>query len=170
MEEGVFFRSFDEVLELDGQHEHERPILAGAYVECQLDEHPDLRDLITVVQDGMIVYSEKYTQQDIEEHGLEKVMEWVDEDRRDMQSYGLEWCYRTIVAYAVLMVPLPENDTFSRVTVSSGGTPRLDSRDMNDSVSEAMQVNQITELRDILRVLNVVGLDLIGGHLTLVKG
>ncbi|GEM_PF-4636024 len=67
-------RNFDELKELDRQFKHRSPILLRAYLEYRMAECPDLSYLDTMVIDDK-VRSQKYTQQEYEENGIQWLCE-----------------------------------------------------------------------------------------------
>jgi hypothetical protein len=113
------------------------------------DPEPDLSHLETVIEDGHIVSSCQYTDDDIRTEGLEKVMEWAREDQARIVSYGTEW--HNIGIRAVADVRTSENGREWLINhISSGGLWGVES-DSDESYFEEVAQDEVSALMDTLQ-------------------
>jgi hypothetical protein len=153
----VFERPFDEIKKI--AKETGKPVLAAVYEEREIDEYPDLKWLKTVqAEDGSIISSFRYSNEDIKKYGLKQVQRWVDEDHERLESYGDEWWMIGIRAAAEIYIPA--GDSFIIQMIESPGVWGIES-DSGETYFKEVFSHELTVLRDMLDKLNVAGLDVL---------
>lgn len=65
--------------------------IARIVIKRVADPDPDLSWLKTEMQDGRIVNSCRYSDTDIEKHGLDQVVKWIEADHQRLAEFGQTW-------------------------------------------------------------------------------
>ncbi len=153
----VFKRPFDEIKSI--ARETGKPVLAGVYEERKIDEYPDLDWLKTVqAEDGTIISSYRYSNEDIKKYGVEKVQQWIDEDYERLESYGDKWWMEGVRAAAEIYIPA--GDSFIIQLIQTPGVWGIES-DSEEVYFKEVFSDEVTVLRGMLEKLNVAGLDVL---------
>lgn len=155
----VFERPFDEIKKI--AIETGRPVLAAVYEEREIDEYPNLNWLKTVqAEDGTIISSCRYTDEDIKKYGLEQVQHWIDEDHKRLENYGYDWWIIGIRAVAEINIPISNSngDCFVVQEIETPGVWGIES-DSEEAYFKEVFSGEAAFLRDMLEKLNVAGLE-----------
>ena len=127
----------------------------------EIDEYPDLSWLETVQdEEGNIVSSYRYTNDDIKTYGREQIQKWIDEDHARLKAYGRDWHCLGVRAKATVYIPAPGGDGFIIQTIESPGVWGIES-DAEESYFEEIFRDEIGVLRHMLESFNVAGLNLL---------
>jgi hypothetical protein len=170
-------RNWKELKELDKELHHRHPILLGAYIEYQEVETPDLSYLDTTVINGKIK-SVKYTQEEYDKNGHDWLVDRIIEDQEEKQRYNVNWCLSNILAVGLVAIPGQGDNEFHTIKIKTQGTANVDSTTISEarlgntcysSIIDVIENKEIQELKHILSILQVKGMDIIGGHLSLVE-
>lgn len=159
MKTKIFERSFDEIKEI--ARKTSKPVLAAVYGEREIDEYPDLTWLKTVqAEDGSIISSCRYSNEDIKKYGLEKVQRWIDEDHERLESYGYAWWMIGIRAVAEINIPINNSngECFVIQEIVTPGVWGIES-DSEEAYFKEIFSEEVAFLRDMLEKLNVAGLE-----------
>lgn len=161
MKTKIFERSFDEIKEI--ARKTGKPVLAAVYEEREIDEYPNLNWLKTVqAEDGTIISSCRYTDEDIKKYGLEKVQRWIDEDHERLESYGYAWWMIGIRAVAEINIPINNNsgECFVIQEIVTPGVWGIES-DSEEAYFKEIFSEEVAFLHDMLEKLNVAGLEVL---------
>lgn len=171
-------RDWKQLKYLDKELGHKHPILLGVFMDYQEVDCPDLSYLDTTVIDGCI-QSHKYTQKEYDKNGHEWLTERIREDQEEKNSYRVTWCFSNVYAVAHVAVPGRQDDEFHTIAIRTQGTANVDSTTIAEaragntcysSVIEAIEDKEMQELKHMLGMLGVRGMDIIGGHLSVIEG
>jgi len=156
LKEKLFERSYVEIRELaDGR----QAVVGSIYKLIEEDDCPDLSWLETIQdQDGNIISSCRYSNDDFKKYGKEKVQEWIDQDRERLESYGVGWYMVGVRAAAEIYIPF--GDFFVVQTIESPGLWGIESDSGEDYFKETFK-SELKILEEMLRKLNVAGVEVI---------
>ena len=134
-----------------------KPILDSIDIVRKIDDTPDLSYLETEVDnDGKIVSSCRYTNDDMVTYGKKKVLQWIENDRERLNNYGVTW--HTVGIYATAEIKIPMGSYFSVQTIRSGGLWSIES-DSKEDYLQSVEEGEKENLIEILKSLNVSNLD-----------
>ncbi|MGI9863047.1 hypothetical protein SDD30_16855 [Moorella naiadis] len=157
MKTKIFERSFDEIKDI--ARKTGKPVLAAVYGYREIDEYPDLTWLKTVqAEDGSIISSCRYSNEDIKEYGLEQVQRWIDEDHERLESYGDTWWMEGVRAAAEIYILA--GDSFIIQLIQTPGLWGIES-DSEEAYFKEVFSGEVTVLRGMLEKLNVAGLEIL---------
>lgn len=152
----------------DAKVSTDRAVLSGIEVKHLIDECPDLSYLESDYEyteasrddEGRftpahltIKSSCQFSQKDVEEDGIAKVLGWIRQNEERLEAYnrGSWWCVG-IVAEATILLP---HGTARKIqTISSGGLWGIESDSSNDYF-KSEEDGQIDEVLGYLKALNV---------------
>ena len=127
--------------------------LLSVKVHWETDEYPDLSWLETEIEDGKILSSCRYSQEEYDANP-EQVEEWIDEDHRRLNSFGYSWCM--LGCYASAQVSIKVNPSYETVdTIRSCGLWGIES----DSDANYKKEVETEELEDLKAELEKRGID-----------
>jgi hypothetical protein len=127
------------------------PTVRRVWVEKVLDEIPDLSWLETKMEDGKIVSSARYTNDDIKKYGLAKVKEWVERDQQRLADYGRTWWMVGIIAKAEILIPKKTvPPTYQIQKLQSGGLWGIES-DSDKSYFKEFADDELADLSENLK-------------------
>lgn len=144
---------FKRLIEINEQFPN-KPILAGVEVQHEEEEYPDLEWLLTEIEDGKIIKSDRYTQEDIEREGLEKVQKWADEDRERYEEHGETWQSICVQAVGILKVPMNTMPTqsFTQQEIKSFGLWGVE----DDAPTKDIEQEQVSDLFTTLEMMGAI--------------
>lgn len=135
------------------------PIVKRVWVERVTDENPDLSWLESKIEDGKIVSSVRYTDDDIKKYGLAKVQKWVDEDTKRLDDYGKTWYMTGIIAKAEVLIPKKTVPPSYQVQkIQSGGLWGIESDSDAASLKEFVD-EQLADLSENLDAMSLLTAD-----------
>lgn len=134
-----------------------RAILEKVMISHEEDEYPDNEWMLTEIEDGKIVKSDRYTQKDIESEGLEKVQAWADEDRKRYEEHGETWQSLCVQAVGIVRVPMctKPSKSFAQQEIISFGLCGVES-DMPEDYMAQVEQEQVADLFDNLEKMCVI--------------
>lgn len=107
-----------------------------------------------------VIRSDRYSNKDIETYGWNTVKDWVEEDMKRYEEYGINWHSIGIIAEAKIFIPFKIHTNngfdwnFKIQEISSGGIWGVES-DSQPEYFESLEEEQIAELEGYLNTLNV---------------
>lgn len=107
------------------------------------DPYPDIKYLISAIEEGKIASSVRYSDRDIEKYGLEQVSQWINEDLDRFDSCGISWHMMQIRAEATILVYGVEQ------RITSGGLFGVES-DSGESYINDVKQEELHNLETIL--------------------
>jgi hypothetical protein len=148
------FISFERLSEISTLNPN-RAILEKVRIRHEEDEYPDNEWMLTEIEDGKIVKSDRYTQEDIESEGLEKIQGWVDEDRKRYEEHGETWQSLCVQAVGIVRVPMctKPSKSFTQQEITSFGLWGVES-DALDMFQ--IEQEQVADLFDNLEKMCVI--------------
>ncbi|MMZ46503.1 hypothetical protein D1872_81200 [compost metagenome] len=102
-----------------------RKIIGEIKVEVVENHMQDLGHLKTVLdyENEAIVKSDKYSQNDIEEHGFDQVVKWVEEDAAELREYNSgNWFFANLRATANIATSMDGKKWMPNQIVATGDT------------------------------------------------
>lgn len=147
---------FPEYKSISALYEHKRPILKAVWLDEEEDPYNVPDYLLTQFDEDTqtIIKSARYSNKDVREYGWEKVRSWIASDRERFSEWGETWWQVLVRAHATFVIPRNNGQGFFSQTVDSPGCGGVDS-DWNERLDE-VGGNELSELKDILNILNVV--------------
>ena len=156
------FNNFEEIRRLANNNGGKKAILTQIAIQHTVDDCDSINYLLTELDytNEKVIRSDRYSNKDVEIYGWDAVRKWVEEDIERYEEYGISWNSMGISAEAKILLPFKAytNDglgwNFKIQKISSGGIWGIES-DSDNSYVEKEEHNQIVELMDYLRILNV---------------
>lgn len=156
-------RSFKEVMKIAEKNNFEKAVLVEVEIEQEIDDILHLDYLKTDYhfnfnQELIIDNSMRYTQKDVEEEGQNKVLEWIENDEKRLNQFNKGEVWQVgIRAKAVIAIPSKVNKSYKRTIIKSAGLWGIDS-DSSESHIQEIEEEQLRELENELKMLNVAGI------------
>ena len=126
--------------------------LISIKVKWEPDEYPDLSWLETTLEDGKIIDSWRYTQEEYDANP-EQVQQWISEDHKRLSSYVFDWCM--MGCYAEAKIKTPINPTCGLLnTIRSGGLYGIES-DSTPEHKKEIEIEELDQLKDVLETMKI---------------
>lgn len=160
------YNNYKEINKVTDMNNGKKAVLTKIDIKHLEDEYSHQDYLLTELDYDRkaIRKSDRYSNEDIEKYGWDKIVEYVNEDLERYETYGIDWYTLGIVAEATIMIPFKvktskdgkmcEAWNYKIQKISSGGIWGIGS-DSDDSYIHNEECVQVEDLKSYLEVLNV---------------
>jgi len=118
--------------------------LISVKVQWEPEEYPDLSWMKTDLEDGKIIDSWRYTQEEYDTNP-KQVQQWIDEDHQRLREFGSSWCMMGCYAEAQVKITVnPDYETTD--TIRSYGLWGIES-DSDANYKKEVEAEQLEDLK-----------------------